>query len=187
MGMPQTTHDWTAERVRALPDDGRRYECVDGELLVTPAPAWSHQRAIRVLTRLLCDYLRGRDAEVIFAPADIVLDPRTLVEPDLFVVPLVEGRYAESWEDVGRLLLAVEVLSPSSARADRVVKRRRYQRARFPEYWVVDVDARLVERSRPDDERPELLTESLSWQPDPGRPPLMIGLPAYFAEVIGAP
>ena len=55
----------------------------------------------------------------------------------------------------------------------------------MPEYWVVDVDARLVERWRPDDQRPELLTETIEWRPDPARPPLVIDLAAYFAEVVG--
>jgi Uma2 family endonuclease len=83
------------------------------------------------------------------------------------------------------LLLAVEVLSPSTGRADRQAKRRLYQRQRVPEYWIVDVDARLIERWRPADERPEILTERLAWHPDAAHPPLEIDVPAYFADVCG--
>lgn len=108
-----------------------------------------------------------------------------MVEPDLFVVPLVGGRAPREWVEVGRLLLTVEVLSPRTARADRQVKRRLYQRQGVPEYWIVDVSARLVERWRPDDERPEILTERVVWQPEPGVEPLEIDLSAYFAEVCG--
>jgi Uma2 family endonuclease len=108
-----------------------------------------------------------------------------LVQPDVFVVALVDGRRPKNWSDLRGLLLAVEVLSPSSARADRTVKRRRFQRAGIPEYWVVDVDARLVERWRPSDERPEILTDELAWRPDATREPLRIDLPAYFARVLG--
>ena len=78
------------------------------------------------------------------------------------------------------------ILSPSTARADRHVKRRLYQRERVPEYWIVDVDARLIERWRPEDERPEILAEQLEWRPDPAHPPLTIDLPAYFRDVTGA-
>ena len=88
------------------------------------------------------------------------------------------------WVDIRGLLLAIEVLSPSTARADRTTKRRRYQRAGVPEYWVVDLDARLVERWRPEDVRPEVLTEKLAWQPDPSAPPFELDLPRYFAQAL---
>ncbi|HEY0970867.1 MAG TPA: Uma2 family endonuclease [Gemmatimonadales bacterium] len=65
------------------------------------------------------------------------------------------------------------------------MKRRLYQKERVPEYWIVDLDARVVKRWRPHDERPEILTERLEWRPDPAHPALEIGLPAYFAEVEG--
>jgi Uma2 family endonuclease len=79
----------------------------------------------------------------------------------------------------------VEVLSPSTARADRTVKRRLFQRTGVSEYWIVDVDARLVKRWRPGDERPEVLTDSLTWQSDPAVEPLRVDLPAFFARVLG--
>ena len=184
MATPQKL--WTVEEVHALPDDGNRYEVVDGELLVTPAPSWRHMYAVRALFLRLHEHAAAhRIAAVAFAPADVRYAPRTTVQPDVFAVPLVDGRPPRSWEDAGRLLLAVEVLSPSTARADRIVKRRLYQREGVPEYWIVDTDARLVERWRPDDERPELLTETIEWRPDPARPPLVVDLAAYFAEVVG--
>lgn len=86
---------------------------------------------------------------------------------------------------MGRLLLVVEIPSPGTARADRLVKRRLYQRQGVPEYWIVDVAARLVERWRPEDERPEILTEHLEWQPAPVREALRVDLAAYFGEVVG--
>ncbi len=67
-----------------------------------------------------------------------------------------------------KLLLAVEILSPSSQRADRTVKRRLFQRERVPEYWIVDIDARLVSRWRPDDTRPEEIDGRLEWAPAAG-------------------
>ncbi len=186
MVMAATTTRWTAEMVRALPEDGKRYEVVDGELLVSPGPSWQHQMALTKLFLRLHGYLAPRAlGEVMVAPADVEFDETRMVEPDLFVVPLIGGRAPRSWQEAGRLLLAVEIVSPSTARADRLVKRRLYQQERVPEYWIVDADARLIERWRPDDERPEILVERLAWQPDVAHDPLEIDLGAYFAEVCG--
>ena len=183
MGMPNSTDQWTAERVQALPDDGMRHELIDGELIVTPAPAWSHQRAVMALYRQLhgC-VVDSAIGDVIVAPADIVFDQHTLVEPDLFVVPLVDGRKPADWAVVGALLLVIEVLSPSTARCDRELKRRRYQRERVPEYWIVDVACRLVERWRPDDTRPEIVTGTLPWRPAGAADACIVDLETVFQE-----
>jgi Uma2 family endonuclease len=186
MGMPLEATRWTAAMVRALPDDGHRYEVVDGELLVTPAPTWTHQRVVRELLLELGPYARAQgNCEVLPSPADIELDPHGLVQPDVFVQGLVGGRLPEGWNVGAPLLLAVEVLSPSTARADRTIKRRRFQRARIPEYWIVDPDARVIERWRPDDERPEILAERITWHPEGTAEPLTIELPPLFARIHG--
>lgn len=184
MVMASARTPWTAARVRELPDDGRRYEVVDGELLVTPAPSWKHQDAAFHLGTILEAYVRPRDiGHTIIAPADVEFAADRMVDPDVFVVPLVDGHKPSTWSDVEQLLLAVEIISPSSARADREIKRRLYQRERVPEYWVVDVDARVVERWRPGDNRPEILSTRLTWQPDTNHAPLHIDLEQYFREV----
>jgi Uma2 family endonuclease len=85
---------------------------------------------------------------------------------------------------VKTLVLAIEVSSPTTARADRVDKRRVYQDERVPEYWIIDLDARIVERWRPDDARPEILGEKLHWNALPEIAPLELDLPAYFASVL---
>lgn len=185
MGMAAPTR-WTAEMVRALPDDGKRYEVVDGELLVTPSPAGPHQYAVTCLILLLEPYVRGhRMGAVVPAPADIKLDDGSLVQPDVFVAELIDGKIPAQWGRDTAYLLFVEVISPSTARADRIVKRRRYQRAAIPQYWIVDLDARTVERWRPEDERPEILSDSISWQPASAQPPLVIDLPSFFGQVNG--
>jgi Uma2 family endonuclease len=177
---------WTADMVRALPDDGKRYAVIDGELLVTPSPTWAHQRAILELTIRLADYLRQNPSvEVLFAPAGISAGERTLVQPDVFVMPRGRGPMPGGWVEVAALALAIEILSPTTARADRHTKRRLYQRERIPEYWIVDVDARLIERWRADDERPEIVTEQIEWRVDTSHPPLVIDLPTYFRDVTG--
>lgn len=188
MAMPNPVPErtvWTAEMLRDLPE-GSRYEIIDGELLVNAAPRWSHQRAVRSLLLRLAAYTdTHRVGYAYFAPADVDFSHTNIVEPDLFVVPLTDGRPAEEFREVRRLLLAVEVISPSTARHDRVVKRQLYQRERVPEYWIADCDARLIERWRPDDERPEILGETISWHPEGASEPLVIDLVALFAEIEG--
>jgi Uma2 family endonuclease len=186
MGMPQHATRWTAEMVRALPDDENRYEVVDGELLVTPAPAELHQRAVTLLAIELGNYAREQgEFEVLVSPADLELDPHGMVQPDVFAQGFVNGRPSVSWNTGAPLLLAIEVLSPSTARADRTTKRRRFQRAGIPEYWIVDLDARVIERWRPEDARPQILGETITWHPGVAKEPLAIGLEPLFARIHG--
>ena len=140
MHMPTLKRRWTADDLRDLPDDGNRYEVIDGELFVTPAPSWEHQRAAAELYSLIAAYLQREPyGDVLIAPADVPFSRTRSVQPDLFVVPLVGGRRPRKFEDVGRLLLAVEILSPSTARADRVSKRVLFRDEGVSEYWVVDL------------------------------------------------
>ena len=187
MAMPAQPTEWTVEMVRALPDDGNRYEVIDGELFVTPAPSVAHQRAVLELAYIVGPYVKAhRIGEVLISPADVIVyGPRKFVQPDLFVVPLVSDRPMRTWTDVGRLLLTVEVLSPSTEHTDRGRKLTLYKEKAVPEYWIVDTDERAVERRRLDDSPVEILTDSLSWQPDPDAPPLVIDLPGYFDRVHG--
>ena len=186
MGMPATETHWTVEMRNDLPDDGNRYEVIDGELFVTPAPRLTHQGVLGALYLILAPYVKERKlGHAFFSPADIEFAPDTVVQPDLFVAPSVNGRRPKNWRAIQHLILAVEVLSPSTARLDRVHKRALYQREGVDEYWIVDADAREVQRWRPADERPEVLSEQLAWQPAgvSDAQALVIDLPALFAEI----
>jgi Uma2 family endonuclease len=182
MAMPAQHTEWTVEMVRALPDDGNRYEVIDGELLVSPSPSAVHQRAVRELLVRIHPYLAGTGLEVLTAPFAVTWSPRTEVQPDLLVAPSAHIRQLRSEQGASNLVLAVEVLSPSTARTDRHAKRRLYQ-AHVPEYWIVDPGSRLFERWRPGDEEPEVLLASLAWQPVAEREPLLVDLTAYFDAV----
>jgi Uma2 family endonuclease len=179
---------WTAREVRELIAAQElytpRYELVDGELLVTPSPARAHQEAVALLLIALTAYLeREPVGHALHSPADVELEPEDVRQPDLFVVPRDEWRRLVRDEFPARtLLVAIEVVSPSSGRYDRVVKRRGYQR-HVSEYWIVDTDARLVERWRPGDERPEILTESLEWRPEGAAGVFTLELRSFFARV----
>lgn len=186
MGMPAAANRWTADEVRALPDDGKRYELISGELVVTPAPRGIHQVAVFELAVRIRSWLdRTGAGRILASPADISLGEDEVLQPDLFVYRTATGKHLRDWSDITELALVIEVLSPSSARYDRNLKRRRYQRARIPEYWIVDLDSRLVERWRPDDERPEILEERLTWEPGPEIVALDLDLRALFAELWG--
>jgi Uma2 family endonuclease len=188
MSMPAVVpRRWTAADVRELPDEpGKRFECVDGELLVSPSPRLTHQSVVALLWREIEAYVRAHTLGAAFiAPGDLELDTHTLVQPDVYVLPLVDGRRPRTQTEIGQPLLFVEVLSPSTARVDRVIKRYRYQRQGV-EYWIVDLDARLVERWLPDAERPSVHTETVAWQPAAEAPPLTIDFPPIFLDALGA-
>jgi len=133
-------HEWTVDDLALLPDDGLRYELVDGMLLVSPAPNLTHQRAQAAMFRVL-DPAVPADYELLLAPTDYQPTRRRSLQPDLLVF---------SREDPGEaavtlpLLLAVEILSPSSRSVDLLLKRGLYEEAGVKHYWVVDTEARRV-------------------------------------------
>jgi Uma2 family endonuclease len=186
MGMPDAVRVWTREEVLALPDDGQRYELVDGELLVSPSPRPAHQLAVTALLRRIDPYVREhRIGHVLSSPSDLDLGAGQLLQPDLFVVLPVAGRPLRDWADAGVPLLVIEVISPSTARFDRITKRRRYQLSGVPDYWVVDLDARLVEVWTAAAASPLIEDSDLVWRPDLAALPLVIDLPACFSEILG--
>jgi len=126
-----------------LPDDGKRYEILDGELYVTPAPSPLHQRVSKRLQRKLEDYFEARGlGEVFDALIDMILGRHDVAQPDILVVAnpgQISGRGIE-----GAPLLVVEVLSPSTRRHDREVKMRRYAALAIPHYWIVDPEGHWI-------------------------------------------
>ncbi len=126
--------EFTRADLDAMPDDGHRYELIDGILVVTPAPSIRHQSTsaeIFALLRQACP----SDLQVLFAPLDVALTDDTVMQPDL----LVARRCDFTERDLPAApLLAVEVLSPSTRRVDLTLKRSRYEAAGCAAYWVVD-------------------------------------------------
>jgi Uma2 family endonuclease len=204
MGMPAPSHElpaiptlppgevWTADRVRhELIDESRptpRYELIDGELLVSRSPTYIHQVAVAELHAMLREYtLRTGIGRALFSPSDVEVAPNNTGQPDVFVLPQAEGERLlalRRHEPVRRLLLAAEVLSPSSIRNDRLKKRRHYVRNHV-EYWVVDLDTRVIERNAPGDPKFDLYDEQLVWHPAGAAEPLVIDVVDYFRRVLG--
>lgn len=122
--------------LESMPDDGHRYELVDGTLIVTPAPSIRHQIVVGNLYAALREACPG-ELVVLFAPSDVVLGPSTVMQPDL----LVARRADLTARNLPTApLLAVEVLSPSTRRVDLGTKRLAFEAAGLASYWVVDPD-----------------------------------------------
>lgn len=173
--MPLAPDYHTAEMVRAMPDDGNRYEVVWGELFVTPPPTKAHQRIVGRLLVTLGKYCDGEAVgEPFSSPADISWGPDTLVQPDLFV--LAPAHTGDEWPESPRLRLVVEVLSPSTARRDRFQKRRLYQANGVETLWLVDPERHLVEAWSPAAMLPVVITDRLTWHPAGALAPLEIEL-----------
>lgn len=192
MGMPAIRRYWTADQVAELQQESRhwpRYELFDGELAVTPAPEPEHQLAVQHFLRILADYVERYDlGTALTSPADIRLIPESIVQPDVFVVPPVIGPRHErkpKWSDVKQLVLAVEIISPSSVKTDRIRKREHYMNAGVPDYWVVDLDGRFVEQWSATRLAPVPCVEELRWQPAFAPEPLVIELVPLFQKITG--
>lgn len=189
MGMPAIRRRWTTADVRELIDESRhwpRYELIDGELIVTPSPGRPHQLVAGDIFSIVKAYVDREDIGVTFmAPADLELQPGTITQPDIFVAPFPTSPRPDEpgWAVIDRLLLAIEIISASSVRVDRVVKRDFYLNAGVPEYWIVDLDARMIERWTPTGETPEVLRTSLQWLPPGAGDALTIDLEDLFQRI----
>jgi Uma2 family endonuclease len=121
------------------PDDGKRYEVIDGELYVAPPPVWKHQNGLANLLFILTAFIRAHDlGKIVPAPVGVVLDEHNGIQPDIIYIrrerlSIISERGVEGAPD-----LVVEVLSPSTRSRDKGVKMRRYAAAGIPHYWQLD-------------------------------------------------
>ncbi|HEY0142771.1 MAG TPA: Uma2 family endonuclease [Thermoanaerobaculia bacterium] len=142
---PQTSTKLTYEDYLQLPDDGNRYEIIDGELVLNPTPVFRHQRILGNLFFALELHFRSHGGGlVVVAPFDVVLSPHQMYEPDLLIV-LDEHRSIVTEKNVtGAPDLVVEILSPGTRSRDEKVKRANYERYGVSEYWLVDPEDEVV-------------------------------------------
>jgi Uma2 family endonuclease len=129
----------TADDLATFPDDGNRYEVIGGMLFVSPAPTTRHQDvSIQLATWLNLSILQSGSGKVFAAPIDVHLSVNDVVEPDIIVVLNERLQRIEAKGIVGAPDIVVEILSPSTTRADRVWKAALYARTGVREYWIVD-------------------------------------------------
>ncbi len=161
--MPIAAPRYTVDQVRGFPEDGQRYELLDGVLLVTPAPRPRHQVvAARLLIELGVALAREGLAEVV-GVGELEIGAHTLLNPDILVYP---GNYAgeASWKPIREWWLAVEVLSPSSRVYDREFKRPAYLAIGVADVWIVDPDARTVEVWQREMAEARIERERIEWR-----------------------
>jgi Uma2 family endonuclease len=179
---PPRIRPWTRADLARLPDDGNRYEVLDGQLLVTPQASLPHQRVALEFVMVLERYVRPQDVASVVGPGAVPFGPNEL-QPDVQVIP--GPRRAGTWDDCPAPILVVEVLSRSTRGRDFGIKLAAYlDRVRVQTVWIVDHHEREVhvcERGM----LPRAERETLEWHA-PGAPePLTIDLPAFFREALG--
>jgi len=145
MAITKPAGTWTYEDLFSLPDDGRRYEIIEGELYEMPAPNWDHAVTIVNLLALLIPVVQSLGGQVVTAPLDVFFEGADPVQPDIVVLlpesaAIGAGRGVEGAPD-----LLIEILSPANRGHDLLTKRALYARAGVREYWIVDPASRTVE------------------------------------------
>ena len=179
MHMATETRPWTRADLARLPDDGNRYEVLDGELFVTPQARYDHQVIAAGLLAELRSYCQRHNLGHVVGPGAVIFGDSEL-QPDVQVVPGPRAPAGTEWKDLPAPLLVVEVLSDSTARRDVGKKRDAYLHIDIPAYWVVDADKRRVLVWTAVSHEPTIVTDVVRWQPRSGLPPLEIPLDSFL-------
>jgi len=179
MGMPLPVPSYTTDDLDRFPQDGNRYELLDGMLLVTPAPVPPHQIIIARLVAALHNYLEPKGLAHVVGPGAVEVAPKTHLEPDLLVFPSTRVPRSR-WREIRGWWLACEVFSESSVLYDRDHKRDAYLAIGVREVWLVNRWDRVIEVSRPGAGVATLHYESLPWQPPEMQEPLRLDLEPVF-------
>jgi Uma2 family endonuclease len=184
--MDLATRSWTVAERDRLPDDGNRYEVVDGEPFVTPTPAPRHQVLVKRLFLRIHAFVEAQGLGCAFdSGTDVIFSPRDVVVPDIAVYPVVEDALPRNWADAPKPTLVVEVRSDSTWRRDVGPKRRLYVAREVPEYWIVDGDERSITIARPgyDD---VVVHDVLRWRPQGAAEALEVQLAEVLRQVARA-
>ena len=174
---------WTLEEVHRLPDDGNRYELVDGELFVTPPPSVGHEEVLAVLAPILSDYVREWHLGKVYHPRAVIRADGSELEPDLMIRPVAARRSAE-WSELPLPILVAEVSSGTTRRRDHLQKREFYLRVGIPEYWIVDRRERTIRVVRPG-QQDLTCKDSLIWHPAGAAQPLVLDVLHLFRDALG--
>jgi Uma2 family endonuclease len=180
MAMPIAVPRYTLEDLESFPDDGNRYELLDGLLLVTPAPLPAHELVVQRLRDELITYL-GKRARV-FCHAAVQLRPRTSLEPDILVLP-ASVRMRRVWADITGWWLAVEVSGRGSRIYDRDFKHTAYPRLGVQEAWRADLADRCIYVTGGAGGPVTRHDERVSWHPPGFADPLTISVTEIFQEI----
>jgi len=137
---------FTYEDYLHLPDDGKRYQIIEGEVCMSPAPVPYHQEILFGLAQLVRNFVEEGDlGKVFIAPCDVILSNENVVQPDIFFVSKDRLHIITDKNIQGAPDLAVEIVSPHSLKIDKLLKRNLYAKYGVREYWLVDGEKREVE------------------------------------------
>jgi len=170
---------WTVADLDQFPRDGRRYEVLHGELLVTPMPSLPHQWSATNLAVQLSNWCTLHTRWTTLAPGGVYISETSWLEPDIAVYPVAMSS-SLSWRTAPPPALVVEVLSPSTRRRDRYRKRPAYLAYGVGEVWLLDQVERTVERWTNASEFPEIHRDGFTWTPVDTSPSLVLSRDALF-------
>jgi Uma2 family endonuclease len=137
---------WTYDDYAALPDDGQRYEIVNGVLVLAPAPTPEHQDIILEIAAHLRTHIKLAGLGRVFpSPIDVELGPKNVFQPDVVVVLNAHLNRVAAKKIIGAPDLVVEVMSSGGEVMDRIAKHAIYAHAGIPEYWLVKPNVKSVE------------------------------------------
>jgi Uma2 family endonuclease len=179
MAMPVRVPTYTTDDLRAFPEDGCRYELLDGMLIVTPAPGNPHQVVLSRLFLAVAAYIGDGGPAMVTSPGELEIAPKTLLDPDLLVYP---SRFTPDtpWAKISEWWLAVEVFSRSSKRYDRDFKRDAYLALGVREVWLVDRIEKAILMTRSGAHQDVRCTGTFSWHPPEMAQPLVIDCARLF-------
>jgi Uma2 family endonuclease len=181
MAMPITLPRYTVADLENFPDDGNRYELLDGVLLVTPAPKTGHQViANRIQSRLTAAVQWPGLAHVV-GPGVVVRLPKTQLQPDVLVFP-AHFKPDTDWRKINEHWLVVEVLSRSSRIYDREFKKNAYFALGVQQVWLVDRWTRSIEVWRSPSEK-HVVQDTIRWHAPAGDIIVPIDLAEVFADI----
>jgi len=168
-----------------MPDDGTRYELIDGELLMAPAPNRYHQQILGNLFLVLGNYVRKkRLGKLYFAPFDVILDEHNVLQPDIIFFSNARASALTKAGATGAPDLAIEIISPGAEKRDRELKRKVFARSRVEELWLVLPDKKRIDvyRLAENPERPRLTVSGSDEFESKLFPGLTIAVAEVFAD-----
>ena len=177
----KTKKRWTLAELHSLPDDGNKYELLRGDLLVTPAPTDPHETIAARLTRMLDPFVAAHGLGFVYRPRAVFRYRGSELEPDLMVRAPQSNPKAD-WDKAPKPILIVEILSPSTRRRDREMKRSFYTEAGIREYWIVDPESQevtVVRTGLPD----QVAADTVQWTPPGTSASLTIRVSEIFGQV----
>lgn len=181
MAMPIAVPRYTVDDIAAWPEDGHRYELLDGVLLVTPSPALPHQVVATRIAAALTEFTARSPGILVSAPGVVTAPPATELQPDILVFR--RPAHGERWTGVTEYLLAVEIESPSSRIYDRDFKRLAYQALGVQTVWRVVIDVRTVYVTEAGSEDEVARVEQVAWAPEEVTEPLTLSFDALLTDL----